>query len=114
MNEIKKKFIFMLAFTLMFLTITGVGFFQFTVQHELAHQAIFKYAGVKSTVSYGLFGGMTVPDGNYPNAQAGQQANELHAINEIVSYNGIVFTGMICMTIFISALYLGICLRGGR
>ena len=111
MNEIKKKFIFMLAFALMFLIVIEVGFFQFAAKHELAHQAIFKYAGVKSTVSYDLFGGMTVPDGNYPNAQAAQQANELHAINEIVSYNGIVFTSMICMTIFISALYLGISRR---
>lgn len=50
-------------------------------QHELAHQRIFEYYGVNSTMVFGLFSSYTVP-----NSPCSELCMGFHSLNEIIGY----------------------------
>jgi hypothetical protein len=79
----------------------------FVYMHEIAHVAIFDYAGVESHTEWSLNGGLTYADTDFKTIELKQQAYIGHGINESVGYQVLPVGIMICTTIMLSTLYLG-------
>jgi len=86
------------------LAVVGIINAALVVQHETAHQQIFRQFGVNSTIHYGFLwqSGAAWPENEYPSSTDARLGIALHSMNEVFGYQiSVILFPMVIMLFLI-------------